>query len=54
MVSCRPVSMASRSLVPTPSVPDTRTGLRIALERHLDERAEAADAAQHFRAASSA
>ena len=48
ILSCRPVSMASRSLVPTPSVPDTSTGLLVAVERHFDQRAEAADAGEHF------
>ena len=50
IVSWRPVSIASRSLVPTPSVPETRTGLAVPVQRHLDQRAEAADAAEHLAA----
>ena len=48
MVSWRPVSIASRSLVPTPSVPETMHRLAVAVQRHLDQRAEAAEAAEHL------
>ena len=36
--------------MPTPSVPETSTGCLIALERHFDQRAEAADAGEHLAA----
>ena len=47
MVSCCFMRKASLSLVPTPSVPETSTGFLVLL-RDLDQRAETADAAQHF------
>ena len=46
-VSWRSSANASLSLVPTPSVPATSTGLAIALA-DLDQRAEAADAGEHL------
>ena len=47
IVSWRPSSNASLSLVPTPSVPDDQHRLAVALGE-LEQRAEAADARQHF------
>ena len=49
IVSWRPVSIASRSLVPTPSVPDDQHRALVA-GGQLHQRAEAADAGQHFAA----
>ncbi len=47
MLSWMPSCIARRSLVPTPSVPETSTGSLVALG-YLAQRAEAAEAAQHF------
>ena len=49
-VSWTPRSIASRSLVPTPSVPATSTGSRKRLGE-FQQAAEAADAGQQLRAA---
>ncbi len=48
MVSCRPVSSARRSLVPTPSVPETNTRSTIAMQRHLHHGAKATQPGQYF------
>ena len=49
MVSCLLAILADLSLVPTPSVPEMRTGSFVARGGQIEQAAEAADAADHAR-----